>query len=205
MTNKSRKQLLEYMKLPYTIVLRRDDEGDVIAKIKEFDGCIADGQDEMEALGNLERVKEMWIEACLSGGRPVPLPEEESDLPSGKWLQRVPRSLHKKAVDRAEAEGVSLNQYVTSVLADAIGQRLGVGSKPAPNVEAVLGSVSAGAYASGSSRTRLQIVPSSNSRGRELPRESVDLPSSIEFAASQLPFYGGSDERHPLHLRKASG
>jgi antitoxin HicB len=205
MNNKEKKHLLEYMKLPYTILLRRDEEGDVIAKVKELDGCIADGQDEMEALGNLERVKAMWIEACISSGRPVPLPEEDNDLPSGKWLQRVPRSLHKKLVDRAETEGVSLNQYVTSVLAEAIGQRSLAGSKEPLHGETLLGSVSAGAYASGPSKTHLQIVPSPGSRGHELLQQSASLPLSLAFAASQLPYYGGLDEKHPLHLRKASG
>ena len=47
----------------------------------------------------------------------------EEVLPSGKWVQRVPRSLHKKLVSTAKREGVSLNQLVTSVLAAAVGKR----------------------------------------------------------------------------------
>jgi len=67
-------------------------------------------------------MKRLWIESCLADGKPVPLPAEEDDtLPSGKWLQRVPRTLHKKIADLAQREGVSLNQYVVSVLAEAVG------------------------------------------------------------------------------------
>ena len=56
MTNKS-KVLQDYMKLPYTIILRKDEEGDVIARVKEFEGCVADGQDEIEALGERSAIQ----------------------------------------------------------------------------------------------------------------------------------------------------
>jgi predicted RNase H-like HicB family nuclease len=108
--------------LNHPIVLRRDEEGDVVASIAEFDGCVAHGRDAAEALAELASMKKLWIESCLADGKPVPLPAEEDDaLPSGKWLQRVPRTLHKKLTDLAQREGVSLNQYVVSVLAEAVG------------------------------------------------------------------------------------
>ena len=47
------------------------------------------------------------------------LPE---DLPSGKWLQRVPRTLHLKLSALAKREGISLNQLVVSILAEAVGR-----------------------------------------------------------------------------------
>jgi len=117
----------EFAALNYTIVMRRDDEGDVIASITELDGCVAHGQDAVEALAALESMKRLWIESCLNEGKHVPLPAiEEEDLPSGKWLQRVPRTLHKKLTDLARRERVSLNQYVVSVLAEAVGAQTSV-------------------------------------------------------------------------------
>jgi antitoxin HicB len=41
----------------------------------------------------------------------------------GQWRQRVPRTLHEKLKLTAAREGVSLNAFVTSVLAEAIGVR----------------------------------------------------------------------------------
>jgi predicted RNase H-like HicB family nuclease len=112
----------EFAALNYTIVMRYDDEGDVVASIKELDGCVAHGQDAVEALAALESMKRLWIKSCLVDNNPVPLPSgEENDLPSGKWLQRAPRTLHKKLADIARREGVSFNQYVVSVLAEAVG------------------------------------------------------------------------------------
>jgi len=62
-----------------------------------------------------------WIGDCLESGDEVPEPIEEIELPSGKWLQRVPRSLHLKLIYLAKREGVSLNQLVTSGLAEMVG------------------------------------------------------------------------------------
>ena len=42
---------------------------------------------------------------------------------SGKWVQRVPQSLHAKLAARAEKEGVSLNTLVVSLIAEGLGRR----------------------------------------------------------------------------------
>lgn len=121
-TKNLKERVDEFAALRHTIVMRQDDEGDFVASIAELDGCVAHGQDATEALAELGSMKRLWIESCLADGKPVPLPAEEDDtLPSGKWLQRVPRTLHKKIADLAQREGVSLNQYVVSVLAEAVG------------------------------------------------------------------------------------
>jgi len=57
----------------------------------------------------------------LANGHDVPAPNAESALPSGKWLQRVPRSLHQRLAQMAKRENVSLNQLVTSLLSQAAG------------------------------------------------------------------------------------
>ncbi|MEO7146101.1 MAG: toxin-antitoxin system HicB family antitoxin [Bryobacteraceae bacterium] len=117
-----------YMNLLYTRVLRRDEEGDVIARIQELPGCIAHGRTDDEALANVHEMQRLWIQDCLESGHPVPEPEAEGRLPSGKWLQRVPRSIHKRLVRVAAQEGVSLNQLVTSMLSQSlIFKELGAG------------------------------------------------------------------------------
>lgn len=73
-----------YMALPYTLILRRDDEGEIVVEIKELPGCMAHGQDANEALEFIKEFQKAWIERCIESGSPVPEPEEEEDLPSGK-------------------------------------------------------------------------------------------------------------------------
>lgn len=119
-----KRNLAYFMALPYTKTLRPDQDGDVVAKIQELPGCSAHGRDEQDALANLEEAQRLWIEDCLEAGDPVPEPELEVPLPSGKWVQRVPRSLHQKLASMARNEGVSLNQLVTQMLAEQFGARL---------------------------------------------------------------------------------
>jgi antitoxin HicB len=112
-----------YRDLPYKIVLRKDDDGDWIARVEELPGCTAHGATKAEAIESLEEVQSLWIEDAIAAGDPIPEPVAEEAL-SGKWLQRVPRSLHRRVSELAKNEGVSLNQLVTSVLAEAVGRRL---------------------------------------------------------------------------------
>ncbi|MFZ1944727.1 MAG: toxin-antitoxin system HicB family antitoxin [Acidobacteriaceae bacterium] len=125
MTSNIEKQLAGHMKLPYTVVLRPDEDGDVVASVQELEGCVAHGADQAEALANLATVKRMWLTAALNAGKQIPLPQrEDDDLPSGKWVQRVPRSLHKRLVEVAKKEGVSLNSLVQTYLGMAVGQHI---------------------------------------------------------------------------------
>lgn len=113
----------QYLELPYTVTLRRDEDGDWVARILELEGCTAHGKTKPEALENLDEVQRVWIEDALEAGDSIPTPAEDEPLPSGKWLQRTPRSLHAKLVAAAKKEEVSLNQLVTSILSEAIGKR----------------------------------------------------------------------------------
>lgn len=115
------KRANHYMNLPYTVVLRQDADSDVVAKIVELPGLSTYRKSPREALENLEEVKRAWFEDAISCGDVIPEPEAEEPLPSGKWVQRVPRSLHRKLVEMARREKVSLNQLVTSILAEAAG------------------------------------------------------------------------------------
>jgi antitoxin HicB len=116
------KTLDHYMTLPYTIVLR-PDETDFVARVDELPGCSEHGDTPEEALHNLHETKRLWITTRLESGLPIPSPEPEEELPSGKFVIRVPRTLHKKLVKAAEDEDVSLNQLVTSMLSEAVGGR----------------------------------------------------------------------------------
>lgn len=116
-------ELNDYLKLPYTITLRIEDDGGWVARIQELPGCTADGATQAGALVELEQAKREWIQAALEDEVPIPRPESDEHLPSGKWVQRVPRSLHKNLTRRAKLEGISLNHLVTSILSEDVGAK----------------------------------------------------------------------------------
>ena len=76
------KDVVYYLSLPYTIIMRSDEEGDFIARIHEMPGCLAHGSDANNALENLREIQEMWIEERLSKGQEVPEPEQDG---SAEW------------------------------------------------------------------------------------------------------------------------
>jgi antitoxin HicB len=105
----------------YAIVvepLSKEDGGGWLASVPALPGCFGDGETRAEALEDALAAIEEWTDAARALGRDVPGPAA-----LGQWRQRVPRSLHDKLRRLAEAEGVSLNQLVTSVLAEAVGRR----------------------------------------------------------------------------------
>jgi antitoxin HicB len=67
---------------------------------------------------------ESWMAAQKEWGREYPKPASTFKA-SGKFVQRLPKSLHAKLVRRAKQEGVSLNTLVLSFIAEGIGERKG--------------------------------------------------------------------------------
>jgi predicted HicB family RNase H-like nuclease len=77
--------------------------------------------DTFEELGEMiQDAMRMWIETALEDGVDIPEPRLEEEY-SGKFIVRVPKSLHRELVATAEREGVSLNMYVATVLGKAVG------------------------------------------------------------------------------------
>jgi len=111
----------EHLKKSYTRVLIPDEEsGTFTAQVVEFPGCIAQGATPAEAYERLEIAAESWIEAALEMQQEIPPPATDVQF-SGRFALRLPRSLHRQAVHLAEFEGISLNQFIVSTLAEKVG------------------------------------------------------------------------------------
>lgn len=107
------KDLKYYMELPYKFIVqhvKEENDDYYFSKVLELDGCQSDGATREEALDNLKEAMEGWIETKLEFGDPIPEPIPESNC-SGKFVIRIPKSLHQRLRFEAELEGVSLNQY----------------------------------------------------------------------------------------------
>ncbi len=114
-----------YMNLPYTIELQRDMEEGWFVRVKELQGCTSQGDTAEEAIAMIQEAMSQWLEVALEEGLPIPEPRPDEAY-SGKFVVRVPRSLHRELVETAEQEGVSLNQYINVALAHSVGRPLGM-------------------------------------------------------------------------------
>jgi antitoxin HicB len=109
-----------YMNLPYTFELQWDGEDGWFVRVKELRGCMSQGDTPGEAIEMIRDAMRGWIEVALEDGDPIPEPRLLDDY-SGRFVVRVPPSLHRDLVEAAEDEGVSLNQYVNVTLGRAVG------------------------------------------------------------------------------------
>ena len=119
----------DYLKKPYGRVVVPEGDGTYRAEIIEFPGCFAVGETAAEALASLEDVAASWLEILLEKGKAVPEPIESGGF-SGKLVLRLPKSLHKKAAHLAERDGVSLNQFIVSCVAEQVGSKASVATQP---------------------------------------------------------------------------
>ena len=104
----------EYMKMPYNFIIQpiNDESGYYYyARVIEFDGCQSTGETFEEAYKNIQEAMEGWIEAKLEGGFEIPKPLKKEKF-SGKFVIRIPKSLHYRLYVEAKEEDVSLNQYI---------------------------------------------------------------------------------------------
>ncbi|WP_250510331.1 type II toxin-antitoxin system HicB family antitoxin [Caballeronia sp. GACF4] len=102
---------------PAQVFWSDEDEG-FIATAPDLPGCSAFGESKAEALDELLPAIVAWIESARNAGNPVPGPSHPAnDQYSGKFVLRLPKSMHASLAHSAKMDGVSLNQYVVTLLA----------------------------------------------------------------------------------------
>jgi antitoxin HicB len=110
------KDLAYYLGLNYPMELVEDD-GRLVASIPDLPGCVSFGDTPQEALANLRATKQLWLEGALASGETIVEPSTIEDF-SGKFVLRIPRSLHQSLDREARAQGVSLNAYIAHLLSE---------------------------------------------------------------------------------------
>ena len=114
---KTQKDLDYYLALDYPIELIRDSEqGGYFARHPDLLGCTAEGSTAEEAIRNLDESRELWLEARLESGHPVP--EPVSDEYAGRISLRTSPALHAFLARAAVRQGTSLNQLINVVLSE---------------------------------------------------------------------------------------
>lgn len=108
-----KKDINYYLSLPYNYLIQpvKDESGSYYyGKVLELDGCQSTGETLEEAYKSLREAMKGWLETKLEYGDPIPEPTGDENY-SGKFVLRVPKSLHRQLAIEAQREGVSLNQY----------------------------------------------------------------------------------------------
>lgn len=102
--------------------LTAGEGGGYLISYPDFSECISDGETVEEAIANGREALAGMIAALEDLGRPVPAPNS-GGVASGKFVARVPKTIHAQLAIRAKAEGVSLNTLVLAFIAEGLGRR----------------------------------------------------------------------------------
>jgi len=116
----AKKDIEYYLRLPYTVTIKRGTGGGDeywVARVVEIPHCLTHGNTPEEALRDIEDAKKEWIKSNLEDGLPIPEPAKYT----GQYHLRMPPTLHEALALRSESEEVSLNQYMITALARAVG------------------------------------------------------------------------------------
>ena len=115
MAQHARQTLDEYLALEYPFQVIASRDGGYVIVYPDLPGCItqADSIDEIPELA--DEARRLWIEAEYEDGHDIPMPSYPEEY-SGKFVARLPRSLHRQLAEEARRQGVSLNQHVVALL-----------------------------------------------------------------------------------------
>jgi antitoxin HicB len=106
--------------------LNTEDGGGFLITFPDLPGCMSDGETEAAAISNGRDAFASWMSSRIDAGKTVPNPAYSPEaMPSlsGRFVTRLPKSIHAKLADRAKAEGVSLNTLVLTFIAEGLGRK----------------------------------------------------------------------------------
>ncbi len=118
----TREPLDHYLALDYPFNVVADPDGGYVVLFPDLPGCMTQVERLDEVGPMADDARRVWIETEYGRGADIPLPSYPEEY-SGKFVLRIPRSLHRTLAESAEREHVSLNQYVATLLARGDAQR----------------------------------------------------------------------------------
>ena len=99
--------------------LSKEEGGGYSIYFPDLLGCWSDGATPEETIENGRDALQSWLAVAQEFGDDIPRP---FPAVSGRFVQRVPRSLYARLIARAKAEGVLLNTLVVSLVSQGIGK-----------------------------------------------------------------------------------
>ena len=100
----------DYIDLPYKIILTADEDEEGtrgwVAEVLELPGAVSQGETIEEAAESIRDAMAGWLSVAIEDGKQIPLPRDTSY--SGRFLVRIPSSLHARLTELAERSRASV-------------------------------------------------------------------------------------------------
>lgn len=122
MAAKQRKPLDYYLNLQYPFEAVPEPQGGYLIRFPDLPGCLAQVETMDQVAEMAQDVFTTWMEVSYEEGDEIPLPSYPEEY-SGKFVLRLPKSVHRRLAEEAKRDGVSLNTYAAVLLAEQDSQR----------------------------------------------------------------------------------
>ena len=106
----------DYLRLGYPLEVIPAEEGGHVVRYPDLPGCFAQVENGDDVLAVAAEILEGWLTVAIEDGETIPLPGNAHRY-SGRFVLRVPRTMHADLAHEAEREGVSINTYLNTILA----------------------------------------------------------------------------------------
>lgn len=116
MATAQRESLSHYLALAYPYTVTNDD-GSYFIEFPDLPGCMTQVEDARDIAAMADEIRTLWIETEYERGADIPEPAGHTGY-SGRFVMRVPKSLHRTLAQSARQEGMSLNAYVLYLLSE---------------------------------------------------------------------------------------
>lgn len=110
-------RLEDYLSSGYVFEVIPAEEGGYLVRYPDLPGCFAQVEEDENILEVATDILGSWLTVALEDGDDIPMPRAAHAY-SGKFVLRVPRSMHAALATAADREGVSTNSYIVSLLAE---------------------------------------------------------------------------------------
>ncbi len=116
----------ELEKYPFELSkLSEEDGGGYLISYTDFNECISDGETIEEAIENGLDALNGLIETLKELNKPIPQPNSKKiNTASGKFLIRLPKSLHASLLNQAKLDNISMNTLAVALIAEGLGKKL---------------------------------------------------------------------------------
>lgn len=95
--------------------LTEGEGGGFLVTFPDLPGCMADGETQEEAIADARGAFASWIAAHVAEGRPIPEPRQ-GVAASGRFVTRLPKTLHSQLAAQAQRDGTSINTLVVAYI-----------------------------------------------------------------------------------------
>jgi predicted RNase H-like HicB family nuclease len=116
MATAQRASLSHYLELsyPYTVI---NDDGSFFIEFPDLPGCMTQVENASDIAAMADEIRTLWLETEYERGADIPEPASHAGY-SGRFVMRVPKTLHRNLAQSAKQEGMSLNAYVLYLLSE---------------------------------------------------------------------------------------